>query len=252
VMERIHGLVPTDDPPYPKGGWVADLPAAERPKLYDGLLRALADVHAVDWRALDLGLPAPAEGTTSAAHELAELHRTYEWVHEGQPSPTIDAALAILADRLPPEEEVVLNWGDARIGNILFAADSLEVNALLDWEMATIASPELDLGWFLHMDRFFEEGMGLGKLDGFQSREELIARYEELTGRSVRHADFYEAFAATRNAILTMRIGRIMIEAGAVPPDSSMPMTNPASMFLATMLDVPSPGGESTYFMDNR
>jgi aminoglycoside phosphotransferase (APT) family kinase protein len=158
----------------------------------------------------------------------------------------------ILESRVPADEELVLNWGDARIGNVVFDPQTYVARALLDWEMATIASPELDLGWFVFFNRYFADGVGAAPLEGFQTRDEIIALYEALTGRTVKHLDFYEPLAAARTAILLLRIGRMMIEAGAVPADSPMPIANPGSILLATLLDLPAPDGVAVDFMNHR
>lgn len=254
VMDRAFGQVPSDDPPYPVAGWVAELDAADRAKLYPETLRAMAEVHCTDWRALDLAcLTDDAEkDEPGAAQQMALLERTYDWVHGGERSPTIDSALAILAQRLPPTGDLVLNWGDSRIGNVVFDSETHTVAALLDWEMATIASPEMDLGWFLFFARYYTEGIGVEKLPGLQSRDELIAQYEALTGRDVEHIDFYEGFAAARASVLIMRVGRLMIEAGALPADSPMPLSNPASQLLAKLLELPAPQGQASSFVGNR
>jgi aminoglycoside phosphotransferase (APT) family kinase protein len=252
VMDREFGLVPADDPPYSVDGWVVGLDPNRRSRLCDGTLGMMAKVHAVDWAALDLDFLCVPELEPGVGQQMAEVERFYASVHGGERSPTIDAAFDILGQQLPSSEELVLNWGDARIGNVIFDPDTIEVQALLDWEIAAIASPEMDLGWFLFSTRFFTEGIGVEPLPGLQTREELIARYESLTGRTVRHMSFYEALAALRTSIIVMRIGRLLIAAGALPVDSPMPLSNPASQLLAKLLELPEPAGEAVNFIGNR
>ena len=78
----------------------------------------------------------------------------------------------------------MLLWGDARIGNIIF--DGTRPAAVLDWEMVTLGSPEMDLAWSIFLDRHHSEGMGLPRLEGFPSYEETVERYEALTGFEVQ------------------------------------------------------------------
>jgi aminoglycoside phosphotransferase (APT) family kinase protein len=80
--------------------------------------------------------------------------------------------------------------------------------------------------------------MGLPVPAGFPSREETLTRYEELLGRPLVNFAFHEVFAAVRATILMMRVGIMMIEAGFLPEDATMPVNNPASQLLAGMLEM--------------
>jgi aminoglycoside phosphotransferase (APT) family kinase protein len=252
-MERAFGRVPSDDPPYPLSGWVVDLTPEQRAKLYPATVEAMAAIHDVDWASHGVdGLADPGEPEPGIQREWAKLERAYEWTHRGDTSPTIDAALDALRDRMPDREPLVLNWGDARLGNVIFDPETIEIQALLDWEMAALASPEMDLGWFLFFTRYYTEGIGAPRLAGIQNRDEVIALYEKFSGRNVQNADFYEAFAALRTSVVLLRIGRLMIQAGVIPPDSTMPINNVGSQILARLLGLPAPEGQSASFVDSR
>jgi aminoglycoside phosphotransferase (APT) family kinase protein len=80
--------------------------------------------------------------------------------------------------------------------------------AVLDWEMAALGAPEVDLGWMLFMHAFWQDMInrhGLPGLPDFMVRSESIALYEEVTGRPARNVDFWEVFAALRFAIVSVR-----------------------------------------------
>lgn len=252
VMERALGQVPADDPPYVLEGWVVDLEPDRRAELYDHALQTLAQLHALDWRALGLEFLAEPGDKPGIDRELADLQRYYDWARGDGSSPTLDAAFELLRLRPPADDELVLNWGDARIGNIVFDPETLAPAAVLDWEMATIASPEMDLGWLTFFVRFYSEGLGVPIPEGMQTGDELVERYQLLTGRTVRNLEFYEALAALRTSIFLLRIGNLMIEVGAAPEDSPMPISNPASNLLARLLDLPAPTGSSELFMEHR
>ena len=49
----------------------------------------------------------------------------------------------------------MVSWGDARIGNIIYR--DFEPVAVLDWEMAGLGPPALDLGWMIYLHRFFQD-----------------------------------------------------------------------------------------------
>lgn len=228
VMERLPGRVPRDDPPYTARGWVLDLRPEQRARLYDNGLTALAQVHSSDPHALGLDfLDRPQLGPTPLDQQIATWHECYA-AASGGPDPVIDAGFEWIEANRPGEERTVLNWGSARLGNLLFA-DDLTVTGVLDWKMVGLGSPEADLGWWLFVQRHHTEGLGLPLPGGFPDHVATIARYQELTGHQVRYADFYEAFGALRLAILMHR-------AGARP-------SNPATHLLAQFVGAPAPTG---------
>ncbi|WP_320671851.1 phosphotransferase family protein [Patulibacter defluvii] len=252
VMSRVDGRVPSDDPPFTASGWVLDLAPEQRGRLHDNALRALAAIHAVDWRAIGLGDLAPAAGVSALDHDIAQWRATFDWARAGDENPTVEAAFRWIAEHRPADEgEAVLNWGDARVGNVLFG-DDLEAAAVLDWEMVTVGPRELELGWWLFLQRHHTEGIGVPRPEGWPTREQVIARYEELTGHEVREIDFYEVWAATRLASIMHRAGNMMIAAGLLPPDAPMRTNNPASQLLARLIGLEAPTGEAQSFIGNR
>jgi aminoglycoside phosphotransferase (APT) family kinase protein len=255
VVDRAYGEVPSDDPPYTAAGWVLELAPERRGALYEALIEVVGHVQAVDWRAhgLDQILGQAGAGELGIDHQLTRAEAYYDWARDGQiTSPTIDAALPWLRENAPSGEDLVLNWGDSRIGNIIYDRDDLSVQAVLDWELATIASPEQELGWLVLFPRFYSEGIGVPVPDGLQSREQLIASWEQRTGRSADNVDYYEAFAATRLSMMMVRAGLMMIAGGKLPAGNPMPVNNPAANILANLLGLPAPSGESVHFAGNR
>lgn len=255
VVDRAYGEVPSDDPPYTTAGWVLELEPSRRGQLYEEAIRVLDEIQRVDWRArgLDAVVGKPELGENGIDQQIARWEAYYEWARNGKiSSPTIEAALEWVKANKPAGEDLVLTWGDPRIGNIIYDRDDLSVQAVLDWELATIASPEMDLGWFVLFPRFYSEGIGVPMPEGLQSREQLIARWEEVTGRTARHVDYYEAFGALRLSMMMVRAGALMIAAGKLPPGASMPVNNPPANILANLLDLPAPAGESEFFVGKR
>lgn len=254
LVERCYGRVPGDDPPFTTGGWVLDLAPEQQAALHDNALRALAAIHRADVQALGLAELGDASGGDAALErQLSHWRDFYGWAAQDRPSPTIDAAWDwIDAHRPAPDDRCVVCWGDARLGNMMFA-DDLQVTGVFDWEMAALGSPEIDLAYFLFLNRVYTEGLGgVPSPPGFPDRAAAVARYEELSGFTVRQLDFYEAFAGVRAAILLLRVGRLMIELGLMPEDAPMPLVNPASMSLAVLLDLPAPGTDAAWITGSR
>jgi aminoglycoside phosphotransferase (APT) family kinase protein len=252
VMGRVDGRIPADDPPFTATGWVLELTADEQAALCENALQVLAALHAVDHRELGLDfLDRPQLGEQPLDQQIAYWERTFAWAAEGEPNPTIEAAFEWIRANRPTGEPVVLSWGDARIGNMLFAGDH-SVAGVLDWEMVALGSPELDLAWWLFLLRHHTEGIGAPLPPGFPTAEATVARYQELTGHEVKHLHFYEAFSGLRLSILMVRAAHMMIEAGLMPPDAPMALCNPASNLLAKTLGLPAPTGRSVSFIGNR
>jgi aminoglycoside phosphotransferase (APT) family kinase protein len=252
VMQRIDGRIPSDDPPFTAAGWVLDLTADQRRQMWHNSIDVLAQIHSVDWRALGLEFLDTPGNHSGLDAGLAQWRGVFEWAAEGEPNPTIEAALRWLDEHRPdPDEPKVLNWGDARVGNMIFSEDLSPVG-VLDWEMVELASREQDLGWWLFLTRHHTEGVGLPLPAGIPGRDETIGYYEQATDNTLRDLDYYEALAGTKLAILMVRAAHMMIGAGLLPPDSPMAQSNPASQLVAKLLDLPAPTGATTSFIGNR
>jgi aminoglycoside phosphotransferase (APT) family kinase protein len=241
VMARIDGRIPPDNPPYHAAGWVTEIDAAERAALWWDGLEVLARIHSLDWRRLGFDfLDRPALGPIGFAQQLAYYERYLAWAARGRPQPIAEAALAWIKRHQPHDQPVGLCWGDARIGNMIFRAG--RCMAVLDWEMVALGNPEQDLGWWLFLDRHHSEGLGLPRLEGFPDHAETVARYEQLTGRPVRHLEFYQVWAGFRFAVIMCKLAQGLIEWEVLPPDSDMETNNIPTQMLARMLALPPPG----------
>ncbi len=245
LMERIDGCrVPADSPPYTVGGWIHDDATPEqRRTLVESGLDQLVKIHSLDWRALGLDfLDKPQYGSLGIEQQIRYYDAAYEWAAEGEDQPTTGAALEwIHTNRPTVDPEITLCWGDARINNQLFD-DSYHVRAVLDWEMVTLADPMMDLGWWLFLDRHFHEGAGRPRLEGFPTREEMVAYYEAKSRRAARDLEFYEVFAGFRFAVVMMRIKSLLVEFELMPPDSDMGQNNIVTHLVAQLLGLPTPG----------
>jgi len=215
VMGQVRGRVPTDQPPYHAGGWMTEASPAERAAIWWGGVETLAKIHRLDYRALGFEfLEHPELGKTPLDWQIAYYRRYLIWAARGRPQPTAERALDWLLRHQPSDEPTVLSWGDARIGNIIF--DGTTPAAVLDWEMVTLGSPEMDLGWSIFLDRHHSEGLEVPRLEGFPSYEETVARYETLTGHRVRYLHYYQVFAGFRFAVIMARIAQQMVIYGVM------------------------------------
>jgi aminoglycoside phosphotransferase (APT) family kinase protein len=235
VMDRVDGRIPGDNPPYHAAGWVTEITPAERAALWWDGLDALARIHRLDWR--DLGFDALDRkrfGAPGLEQQLNYYEHYFEWAKRGRENPIAARAFEWLKQNRPPASHLGLCWGDARIGNMIFK-DGRCV-AVLDWEMVTLGDPIQDLAWWLFLDRHHSEGIGVPRLEGFPTREETVARYEELTRRRVETLHYYEVFAAFRFAVIMMRVAQSWMEYEVLPPDSDLETNNIVTQLLERLL----------------
>jgi len=224
VMERAEGRVPPDVMPYTyEGNWLHAATDAEREHLEAASVALIARLHdQVPLREAEF-LTLPGDGDALHRH-VASQRAYYAWVVDGLArSPLIESAFDRLTELWPTDPgEPVLNWGDARIGNVVY--DGFDPVAVLDWEMAAPAPREVDLGWTVYLHRFFQDltvAFGQPGLPEFFRRDRVEARYAELTGHTPRDMDFYTLYAALRHAIVMLRIAYRQVHFGevAVPAD---------------------------------
>jgi aminoglycoside phosphotransferase (APT) family kinase protein len=223
VMGHIDGVAPADIPPYTMTGWLFDASAADRTIMEVNATDVLVRLHGVTPDDHDLSfLDRPEHGVTALRQHVAYQRWYYDWARDGVVYPVIERAFEWLEANWPAPRPTVLNWGDARIGNILW--QGTDVAAALDWEMAALGPAEIDVAWIIWLHRFFQslaENYGGPGIPGFLDRARVVAIYEARSGRPLDDLRWYEVFAATRHAIITVRTsGRsIYFGGGAVPAD---------------------------------
>ncbi|HYZ93331.1 MAG TPA: phosphotransferase family protein [Actinomycetota bacterium] len=231
VMEYLDGLVPPDSPPYCMGGWLYESTEKLRAQVWLSGLEAMARVHRIDTSELgfvNCGRPLGFDGEVqywdayaafAGGDIAAPVKRAWEWIKSNR----------------PPDMTTALCWGDSRLGNQMFRDGTCI--GLLDWEMACLSDPRQDLGWFIYFDDVFASGLGVARLDGIPTKEETIARYEELTGTTVGNLDFFELFSGVRFALIMQRLFSLQMEMGKLPEDSLMPRDNFITVHLAKLCD---------------
>jgi len=242
VMDHVDGRVPADNLPYTMDGWLLESTPEQQATLWWSGIETLASIHKIDWRSIGLGHLADGAFGAPGIDNLMGYYRAFlDWAAKGRPQPSCEAIWEWLVANKPTETgELVLSWGDSRIGNIIWDDDYRAV-AVLDWEMATVGQPELDLGWWLYFDRQFTEGLGVPHVPGFPSHEETIARYEELLGRKVGDLLWYQVFAGFRFAVIMCRLTDLLVGSDVLPADSDMGTNNLATQFTSQLLGLPSP-----------
>jgi aminoglycoside phosphotransferase (APT) family kinase protein len=196
VMERIEGDVLTTSVPAALEG--------ERHRIGEELVDALVEIHAVDWRACGL------EGYGKPTGYLERQLRRFSglWEHNRtRELPAMEALTRWLGEHRPESGEATIVHGDFRLGNVMYAPEPPpRVVAIFDWELATIGDPLADVGYLVAT--WAEPGDddtglfgGVTSEGGFPSREALVARYEEGSGRSMSDLRWYTTLALWKAAV---------------------------------------------------
>jgi aminoglycoside phosphotransferase (APT) family kinase protein len=206
VMGTVAGRVPANGHPgHHAVGWTTELSATERALMYRNALQMLARLHILDWHD-GFGFLDRSNGSGDVLPRLLDhLQQSYEWAAKGRHFPVMETAMRWLRDRQPATAAACVTWGDARIGNIVFGED-LSVRAVLDWEMAEIAPPELDVVWWLMFEETRKKNASGKSFAGAPSRDETIALYESFSGRTLRDLDYFEILGRFRRLLCTIRI----------------------------------------------
>jgi aminoglycoside phosphotransferase (APT) family kinase protein len=213
LMERVRGVI-LRRPTLPPG---LDLPPERMRALAEAAVDGLAELHSVDYRdagLADFGRPVGyVERQVSGWSERWRKARTDD-------VPDLDRAAAWLAEHLPPLSEdrgeavAVLLHNDYKYDNLVLSPEDLtRIRAVLDWEMATVGDPLMDLGtslgyWIDPDDPPAARHLPTGPTihPGNLSRAEVVERYAKQTGRDVSGILFYYVFGVFKIAVIAQQL----------------------------------------------
>lgn len=215
VMEKKLGRVPVTIPHYSKTGFVYEASPEQRRRLWDGAVRQLAAIQRVPLAGLEF-LEGPAHAPRGLAQEWDKYERFVAWLRSedaesgGRFCPLLEAGLARLKSLWPKHQPDGLVWGDARIGNMMFDED-FDVVAVMDWEQPSLGGALHDLAWFTVVSESMHgHSSRIGQhLDGFGTREETIALWEEVSGKSAADLEWYENFTHLKMSCTAVRLGQL-------------------------------------------
>jgi aminoglycoside phosphotransferase (APT) family kinase protein len=120
--------------------------------------------------------------------------------------PGIDAVAAWLETNRPRSFTPGIIHGDYHVANVMFRHDSPQLAAIIDWELATIGDPLIDLGWLLAtwpmLGQPNLESLRVEPLDGFPTVGELVTRYGAGSSRDISAIDWYAVLACYKLGII--------------------------------------------------
>ncbi|MDX1625508.1 MAG: phosphotransferase family protein [Wenzhouxiangellaceae bacterium] len=206
VMERLEGIIPRAD--LPKG---MDLDPEEVRELCRNAIDRFVELHGVDVESA--GLDDLAKGAGYNRRQIdgwsERFRRARTWnVLRGE------RVMRWLDRHCPDEVAIRLIHGDYRFDNLVLDPDDpLEIIGVLDWEMATLGDPLMDLGnamayWVqADDDRVFRAFRRQPThLPGMFTRREVVEYYSKKTGQAIEKWSFYEVYGLFRLAVIVQQI----------------------------------------------
>ena len=205
AMPFVVGPIPGEF--TPADDWLLGLPDDDaRRSVWRSFLDTVVAIHRVPPAALGL--------RTGLDAELDHWDGYLAWATDGSPPQALADALAwCRANRPATEPPSGLLWGDVRLGNVVFADQTLSPKAVLDWDMASAGPAEMDLAWFLALEAVQTDLTKL-TVPGFGTRGEAIALTEAALGRPLTDLDWHETFALVRASAISTRIAILFQQAG--------------------------------------
>lgn len=208
LTERARGVILRKE--LPDG---VRLDAAGARALCESFVESLVELHAVDYARAglaELGRPdGYVERQVTGWSERYQKSKTDE-------IPDVETVARWLAEHMPTSQAPCLLHNDFKYDNLVLApADLTDVRAVLDWEMATVGDPLMDLGtslayWVGPEDEgdFLLEAFRMGptNLRGSFTRAELASAYADKSGRDVSDVVFYYCFGLFKVAVVAQQI----------------------------------------------
>jgi aminoglycoside phosphotransferase (APT) family kinase protein len=205
VMERVRGVILRAKTPE---GLVLDPPALRRAS--EATCDTLAEIHNLDWKAVGLGDLGKPEGYVE--RQVKGWADRYVKARTDD-VPQIEKLGAWLEANRPKESGATLVHNDFKYDNVVLSEDLGTVRAVLDWEMATIGDPLMDLGtalgyWIEPDDPpvFQVTVFGPTNRPGNLTRVEFAERWSKATGRDASNVLFYYAFALFKLGVVAQQL----------------------------------------------
>ena len=210
VMEHVNGLILRGKPPVELAANVEEMPVILA-ALSNTFVSTLVQLHAVDISQPPLASFGKPDGY--ARRQVQGWTRRWHAART-QDVPDIELVARWLEAHTPPERSACLVHNDFKFDNLVLDTSNLaRVLAILDWEMATIGDPLMDLGTTLAYwveagdDPIFRSlGLGVTALPGMSTRADIVQAYGAASGRDVSEAPFYYVFGLFKVAVIAQQI----------------------------------------------
>ena len=206
IMEKVEGIILNF-----KEAKKRAIPANDYKTIANAWLDTFTELHQLDYDAIGLTNLGKPEGYVerqvtnwgkqylkAATKDVPSAEKVMQWMQENQPK----------------NYQHCLIHNDYKYDNVVFKDNSWkEITAVLDWEMATLGDPLMDLGtslgyWTLASDHdFIKQGIPSPTIfEGNPMRSEIVASYAKKSGRDIHNMVFYYAFGLFKIAVIAQQI----------------------------------------------
>jgi aminoglycoside phosphotransferase (APT) family kinase protein len=206
LMERLVGIVPRAE--FPAG---LSLTPEETRRLCTNALDKLIELHRVDYAAI--GLADLGKGEGYVERQIGGWSKRYRNA-KTENVPDFEKVMNWLQDNMPSQVKVCIIHNDFRFDNVVLdPEDPTQIIGILDWEMATLGDPLMDLGNSLAYWIQADDGPEMlatrrqpTHLDGMMTRREVIEYYCGKMGMQGDNSRFYQIYGLFRLAAIIQQI----------------------------------------------
>jgi aminoglycoside phosphotransferase (APT) family kinase protein len=207
VMQKISGIILRRD--LPAG---LEFSSDQLRRLFERLVEVLHELHSIDYKRI--GLENFGKPSGYVTRQVTGWNKRYRAARTPD-VPECEDIMAWLEEKMPPEtDRPGLIHNDFKFDNVVLDPnDPMNIIGVLDWEMATLGDPLMDLGcslgyWVEKNDSLERQAIRFmpTHLDGAMTRLEMVHFYAKLSGLEMENFDFYLCFGLFRLAVIIQQI----------------------------------------------
>ncbi|MEQ8627878.1 phosphotransferase family protein [Ekhidna sp.] len=206
LMERLEGMIPRKNLPR-EVDWSPDIVKKLCLSFWDKMI----ELHQVDYQ--KNGLDDLGKGEGYVERQVTGWNKRYSDAKTWN-VPSGKKVMRWLEQNMPTEERLCIIHNDFRLDNVVLdPKDPANIVGVLDWELAAIGDPLMDLGsslayWVHDDDNFFIKSMRRqpSNAQGMMKRKEVIDYYAEKSGLHIDDFRFYHVYGLFRLAGIAQQI----------------------------------------------
>ena len=207
VMERMRGIILRKDPPPG-----LSFTAAQARQLCETLLAVQLELHSIDYKKIGLEDFGKPKGYVN--RQVVGWSDRYR-AAKTDDAPDYEEIMAWIKAKTPADiDKPGIIHNDYRLDNVVLDPhEPMKIIGVLDWEMATVGDPFMDLGnslayWVQRDDpkELQEIRVMPTNMEGALTRNEILRLYVEKSGRPIDNFDFYYCFGLFRLAVIAQQI----------------------------------------------